>query len=367
MIPVSEPLVTREDIEAVLQVLESGWLSGEGPVVEDFETQFAAQLGSGHAVAVSSGSAALDATYSALELGPGDEVVMPTFTIISCITQIVRMGATPVLVDADPFDWNMNTLEALGAVNSRTRAVLAVHTYGLAVDLDPLAQKCSSIGIPLIEDSAEAHGLTYKGKPCGAVGDVGIFSFYANKTLTTGEGGMIVSSDAAFVERVKSLRNLGFGPERFIHKQMGWNMRLGSLQAALGISQLQRLSKSVQRKREIGAHYRERLEGIPDIQVAPQTNGYSENSYWVFGVVLGNSRPDARTVRRELQAKGVGTRPFFCPMNLQPVLQERGLFQNDRYPVAENLWQKGFYLPSGLGLSSDEIDYVCDQVEAVLR
>lgn len=367
MIPVSEPEITDADIEAVTEALRAGWISGEGPYIEAFERDFADAIGVKHAIAVCNGTAAIDVTVEALGLEPGDEVVMPAFTIISCVQQVVRMGAVPVLVDSSPDDWNMCAHDVEAALTSRTRAVLAVHTYGLTADLDTIAAACDPLGIPIIEDAAEAHGLRYKGQACGSVGFAGTFSFYSNKTLTTGEGGMVVSDDDVFARDVRLLRNLAFTPQRrFVHERLGWNLRMTSLQAALGSSQLRRLDAAVQRKREIGGIYRERLQQIPDISIAPERTDAAENSYWVVGLVLGDSHPAVDTIREGLAKQGVGTRPFFCPMHLQPVLRETGIFGEASFPVAERLWERGLYLPSGLTITDDQIHTVCDRLEEVL-
>jgi len=325
------------------------------------------KVGVKHAIAVSNGTAALDVVFQSIDIKPGDEVVMPAFTIISCALQVVRMGGIPVLVDSDPLDWNMQTGQTVDALTPRTRAVLAVHTYGLTVDLDPITSACEEREIVLIEDAAEAHGLDYKDRSCGSIWDVGTFSFYSNKTVTCGEGGMVTTNSDDLADRVRLLRNLAFNSERrFVHEHMGWNMRMGSLQAALGLSQLERLTNSIARKREIGERYRQTLEDIPDIFLAPHKTENSVNSYWVVGLILGESHPDSVEVRNRLAAAGVGSRPFFCPMHLQPVFRDMGLFEQDQHPVAERLWFRGLYLPSGLGLSNADIDLTCDTLRKVL-
>lgn len=367
MIPVSEPFINEADIKAVVTAMRGGWLSGDGPIVEEFEHDFADKVGVQHAIAVSNGSAALDAAFASIDLQPGDEVIMPAFTIISCAQQVVRMGAIPVLIDSNDDDWNMCTERVSDAVTSRTRAVLAVHTYGLAVDMGSLFDAVSGSKIRVIEDAAEAHGLQYRGRPCGSMGDIGTFSFYSNKTMTTGEGGMAVTDSVSLATKLRKLRNLAFQSERrFVHEELGWNLRMSSMQAALGRSQLARLDDLVARKREIGALYRDRLVGIPDVQIAPSVSRGALNSYWIVGLVLGESHPVAEIVRSRLASQGVGSRPFFCPMHLQPVFRKMGLFTEDRHPVSERLWSRGLYLPSGLSITADQIDQVCDSLERVL-
>jgi perosamine synthetase len=357
-IPVNEPLLDGNEKKYLLECIDSGWISSEGPFVKEFEERFAARVARTHGIAVTNGTAALDAAIDALEIGPGDEVILPAFTIISCVGQIVRAGAKPVLVDSDPITWNMDVGQIEAKITSRTRAIMIVHIYGLPVDVDSVLEIAKRHGLKVIEDAAEMHGQTYRDRPCGSFGDISVFSFYPNKHITTGEGGMVVTDDEALAQKCRSLRNLCFQPQkRFVHERLGWNLRMTNMQAALGLAQLERLDEFVARKRAMGARYTELLRDIPALQLPLPRTEYAENIYWVFGIVLGNERAvDAESVMRRLATLGVGTRPFFCPMNLQPVLLERGLFKGERYSVAERLYQKGFYLPSGLALTSVQIE-----------
>jgi perosamine synthetase len=319
-------------------------------------------------VAVCNGTAAIDAAVEALGIGAGDEVILPAFTIISCIGQIVRAGAVPVLVDGDPTTWNMDVRRIEARIGPRTRAVLAVHTYGLTVDMAPLLELCRRRGLKLIEDAAEAHGQTYHGQACGSFGDISTFSFYPNKHVTTGEGGMILTDDDDLAEQCRSLRNLCFQPQqRFVHERLGWNMRMTNLQAAVGLAQLERLDEFIARKRAMGQRYMQRLASVPGIELPARSAVGCDNHYWVFGVVLDDSVAlDARQAMARLGSLGIGTRPFFCPMHLQPVLRRMGLFKGETYPVAERLWQRGFYLPSGLAVKEVQIDQAADALKEIL-
>lgn len=368
MIPVNEPLLDGNELKYLTECIRSGWISSEGPFVADFERRFAERCGRRHAIAVCNGTAAIDAAVEALGLGPGDEVILPAFTIISCVGQIVRAGAVPVLVDGDATTWNMDVGQVEARITPRTRAVMAVHTYGLAVDMHPLLALCRKHGLKLIEDAAEAHGQTYDGRPCGGFGDISTFSFYPNKHVTTGEGGMILTDDDDLAEQCRSLRNLCFQPhQRFVHERLGWNLRMTNLQAAVGVAQLERLDEFVARKKAMGRGYMERLEGIRGIRLPARAAVGCENHYWVFGVVLDDAVDfDAREAMARLGARGVGTRPFFCPMHLQPVLRRMGLFAEDSHPVAERLWRRGFYLPSGLALAESQMDSVAAALREVL-
>jgi len=367
-IPVNTPRLDGNERKYLLECIETGWVSSEGPFVERFEREMAARVGRRHGVAVSSGSGALDAAVAALGLGPGDEVILPTFTIISCAAAVVRAGATPVVVDCDPLTWNLRTEDVAARITPRTRAVMPVHLYGLPVDMAPLLELAARHKLRVIEDAAEMHGQTCGGRPCGSFGDLSVFSFYPNKPVTTGEGGMILTDDDALAERCRSLRNLCFQKRRFVHEELGWNLRLSNLQAALGVAQLERLDDSIARKRRMGRRYTELLSGLPGLQLPLERTACAENIYWVYGLVLGDGIPfDAEEAMRRLAARGIGTRPFFWPMHQQPVFLRKGLFRGESCPNAERLARRGFYLPSGLGLADAEIERAAAAVREILR
>ncbi len=369
MIPVNEPLLDGNEKKYLLECIDTGWISSEGPFIHRFEEQFAATVGRRHAIAVANGSMALEAAMVSLDLSSGDEVLMPSFTIISCAAAIVRIGAVPVVIDADPVTWNMNVAKIEAAITPRTKAIMVVHIYGLPCDMDPILSLAARYGLRVIEDAAEMHGQTYRGQPCGSFGDISTFSFYPNKLVTTGEGGMIVTDSDALAERCRSLRNLCFMPERrFVHEQLGWNMRMSNLQAALGVAQLERLSHFIDRKRAMGTLYTKLLQGIPGIQLPLERTDYAQNIYWVYGIVLDKDVGfDAMEAMRRLGNVGIGTRPFFWPMNEQPVLHRMGFFSDTHCPVAENIARRGFYIPSGLALSENQIITVAQAVREILK
>ena len=368
MIPVNSPLLDGDESRYLQECIATGWLSSEGGFVERFERECAARVGRTHGVAVSSGTAALEIAVAALGLGPGDEVIVPTFTIISCAAAILRAGATPIFVDSDACTWNMDVDQIEPLLNRRTRAIMAVHTYGLPVEMEPVLTLARDHGLHVIEDAAEAHGLQYRGKPCGSFGDISTFSFYANKLVTTGEGGMVLTDDPAIAERCRSLRNLCFGSgRRFVHEELGWNYRMSNLQAAVGVAQLEQFDRFIQIKRAMGQRYSDRLGSLAGITRQPANTEHAENVYWVYGIALEDDLPlDAAEAMRHLAKRGIGTRPFFWPMHEQPVLKKLGLADGRARPVSERLARRGFYLPSGLGLSQAEIDTVCDEVCALL-
>ena len=368
IIPVNRPLITEADIEAVTSAMRDGWVSSDGPVVGEFERAFADYCGRQYAISVSNGSTALDLAISALDLKEGDEVIIPSFTIISCVSQVLRSGATPVFVDADPLTWCMDVESAASKITMRTKAVIAVHIYGLPVNLERLEKVCQDQGISLIEDAAEAHGLMLRNRRCGNFGAISTFSFYANKNVTSGEGGILVTDSAELAERVRSLRNLAFIPSRrFYHEELGWNYRLGSLQAALANSQLSRLSAVIQRRREIASYYREQLGGEELLRLAPSRVEYAQNDYWVFGLVVdGKLRGKRELIVRELADRGIATRPFFYPLHKQPIVL-RYHQADELLPVAEDLGNNGFYLPNYLDITESELEYVSQSVLAIIK
>ena len=368
-IPVNIPLVNGNEKKYLNECIDTGWISSEGPFVNQFEDQFASRVQRNFAVAVSSGTAALDVAVEALRIGSGDEVIIPAFTIISCIGQVIRSGATPVLVDCDPLTWNMDINKVEEKITENTKAIMVVHIFGLPVDIEPLLEIAKNNNIKIIEDAAEMLGQTYNEKPCGSFGDISTFSFYPNKLITTGEGGMLVTNDEQLADDCRSLRNLCFQPKkRFVHERLGWNYRMTNLQAALGLAQLERLDEFVQRKRSMGKNYTQGLRMLNEVQLPLEKTDYAENIYWVFGLVLDDSIGfGAEEAMKMLGEKGIGCRPFFCPMNQQPVLREMGFFLNESYPVAERLYKQGFYVPSGMALTSEHINHVTKKLIEVLK
>lgn len=368
-VPVNEPLLNGNEEKYLVECIRTGWISSEGPFVSRFETEFAAKVGRKYGVAVCNGSVALDAAMLALNLEPGDEVILPSFTIISCAAAIVRAGAVPVVVDSDPLTWNVDVTRIEERITARTRAIMVVHIYGLPVDMQPVMEIAKRHGLKIVEDAAEMHGQTYRGQPCGSFGDLSTFSFYPNKHVTAGEGGMIVTDDAALAQRCRSLRNLCFKPEqRFIHDELGFNFRMTNLQAALGVAQLERLDDFVKIKRRMGARYSELLKGIRGIQLPLTRTEYADSIYWVYGLVLDDDVPfDAKEAMARLGNAGVGTRPFFWPMHEQPVFLKSGLFRGEKCPVAERLARRGFYVPSGMALTDAQMDHVAAAVRDLLR
>ena len=367
LIPVNEPVLDGNERKYLNECIDTGWISSEGPFIREFESRFAQRVGRRHGIAVCNGSAALDAAVAALDIGPGDEVILPTFTIISCAAAVSRPGATPVVVDCDARTWNMDVAAIEERITPRTRAIMPVHIYGLPVDMDPLMEIAERRGLHVIEDAAEMIGQTYRDRPCGSFGTISTFSFYPNKHVTTGEGGMIVTDDDSLAERCRGLRNLAMkAPRRFVHDEIGWNFRMTNMQAAIGLAQLERLDEFVARKRHIFERYTSLLSDIPGLELPVACTDYAVNINWVYGIVLADSIGfDAEEAMKRLARKMIATRPFFWPMHEQPVYRRAGLFANERYPNAERIARRGFYLPSGLALTDDQIDRVSEAMHEV--
>ena len=361
-IPVNEPSLNGNEKRYLEECIETSWISSEGPFVKQFENDFSARMNRSFGISVVNGSVALDIAVAALDIGPGDEVIIPTFTIISCAAAIVRAGAKPVLVDCDINTWNMDVNQVQQKISDRTKAIMVVHIYGLPVDLNPILDLAKKHNLYIIEDAAEVIGQTYYDKPCGSFGDISTFSFYPNKHITTGEGGMVLTNDPEIAEKCRAKRNLCFKREqRFLHDELGWNYRFSNIQAAIGVAQLEKLDSSIIRKREIGKRYLKNLKGINNIQIPVLETDYAENIFWVFGILLEDDKfEDAKAVMQALKNKNIGTRPFFWPMHEQPVFHKMGLFQNESYPNSEKIARQGFYIPSGLAITDDQIDIVSD-------
>jgi len=377
MIAVNEPLLGERELEYVTECIKTGWISSAGHFIEEFEEKWAAYCGMAHGVAVSNGTTALQVAVGCLDFDPGDEVIMPTFTIISCALAILENGGIPVLVDCDPRTWCMDVLQVEARITPRTRAIMPVHIYGHPVDMDPLISLADKYHLEIVEDAAEVHGAEYLSgrfgddpvwKRCGGMSDISTFSFFANKLITTGEGGMVLTNNAQYAEKARSLRNLCFRSDRrFYHTELGYNFRLTNLQAALGLAQMERFAHIIEKKRWMGAAYTERLKDIEVLQL-PVEEPWARQVYWMYSVVLDESSGmDAVKFARRLQDMGIQTRPFFLGMHEQPVFHDRGLFLNEHYPVAERIARQGLYLPSGLALTEDQLDEVCKAVHQILK
>ena len=367
-IPVNEPLLNGNEKKYLCECIDTGWISSEGPFVKDFEKKFSGTINRKYGIAVSSGTAALEVAAQAIGICEGDEVIMPTFTIISCAIAVTKLGAIPVLVDSNIYTWNMNVDEIEAKITARTKAIIMVHLYGLPAEVDKILELAKKYNLKIIEDAAEMHGQTYYGKPCGSFGDISIFSFYPNKHITTGEGGMVVTDNEELAERCRLIRNLCFRKDvRYIHDEISDNYRFTNLQAAVGLAQLERLDEFVIKKREMGKYYTKNLKNIDGLILPIERTEYADNIYWVYGLVLQKDIQVAnKTVQKLLAEEGVASRTFFWCMHEQPVFQKKRLFQGETYSNAEYLARKGFYIPSGLAISRDQMDKVISGVQKVM-
>lgn len=362
MIPVNTPLLNGNEKKYLLECIDTGWISSEGPFVKRFENDMASYIGRQYGVAVSSGSAALDVAVRALKLKKGSEVIVPTFTIISPVQSIINEGLLPVLVDSNLKTWNMDVSQIEAKITSKTKAIIVVHIYGLPVDMNPILELAKKYDLKIIEDAAEVHGLTYNGEKCGSFGDISIFSFYPNKHITSGEGGMLLTDDATLAQRCQTLKNLCFKPgRRFVHEELGWNYRMTNMQAAIGVAQLEKIDAIIKRKREIGERYNKNLEELKNLQLPLKSTDYGENIYWVYGL-LAESENQSSMIQQELGKLKIGTRPFFWCMHEQPIFNNKDMFLKESYPNAEQMARNGFYIPSGLAITNDEIDIVSSEL-----
>lgn len=368
-IPVNEPLLNGNEKKYLCECIDTGWISSEGPFVKEFEQKMSTTVNRKYGIAVSNGTAALEVAVQALGIKEGDEVIMPTFTIISCAMAVTKAGAVPVLVDSDFYTWNMNVEDIEAKITSRTKAIMIVHLYGLPAEVNKILALAKKYNLNVIEDAAEMHGQTYNGKPCGSFGDISTFSFYPNKHITTGEGGMVVTDDEELAERCRMLRNLCFRKDvRYVHDEISDNYRFTNLQAAVGLAQLERLDEFVWKKRQMGKYYMEKLREIKGLMLPVEKTDYANNIYWVYGIVLDkNIKVDNRIIQKLLAEEGIGSRAFFWCMHEQPVYQKRGLFSGEIYPNAEYLARKGFYIPSGLALTKEQMERVVAGVKNVMR
>ena len=367
-IPVNKPLLKKIDAKSVSLAVKSGWVSA-GPKITEFEKKFAKYTNRKYASCVSSGSAALEIAIKSLNIGYGDEVITPAFSIISNSNAIIKNLAKPILVDTDLSTWNIDIKQLEKKISSKTKALMLPHIYGFPNDMDKILKICRLHKLYLIEDASEMIGQKYKKKACGSFGHVSTFSFYANKHITTGEGGMIVTNDKKIHNKINELKNLSFGKKnRFNHDDIGWNYRFTNLQAALGLSQLNRIKQIVLKKIQIGQFYYDNLINNDNIIIQPKKLSYAKNIYWVFGILLKtNTKYKLNEIRKKLKNKNIETRPFFWPMNKQFIYNKMGLFRKEKYPVAEYLAKNGFYIPSGLGITKKEQIYIVKQINSIIK
>lgn len=368
MIPVFEPAVAESDIEGVVAALRRGEISGSfGESIPRFEDEFASYVGAAHGVAVTSGTTALQLAVVAAGIGDGDEVLISASTNIATALACVHAGAIPVPVDSEEATWNLDLDLAESMITARTRAIMPVHLFGHPVDMEAVEQLAERHGLLVIDDAAEAHGAEVRGRRIGSFGAMTCWSFYANKIITTGEGGMVTTSDGELAARMRSLRNLAYGRvHRLVHEAVGFNFRMTGYQAAFGISQLARIDETLAAKRRLAGTYDELLEPVTGV-IRPREAPWARHVHWMYGVVLADDVPRTREeVSARMRERGVDTRNFFCPMNLQPALQRTPAFRQSSCPVAERLWERGLYLPSTPSLDPAAVERVVEALSEAI-
>jgi perosamine synthetase len=371
MITVNKPLLLGNEKKYLLNCIKTGWISSEGPYVKKFEKKFASFINRKFSATVSNGSVALEIALRALKLKKGSEVILPTFTIISCCNAIINAGLKPVLVDCSRTTWNMDVEEVQKKITKNTSAIMIVHIYGITTDVSKILKLAKLKKLKVIEDASEMHGQKYKSKLCGSFGDVSTFSFYVNKHITTGEGGMILTDKNKIYEEVLKLKNLYFGKgiNRFKHNEIGWNQRFTNIQAAIGLAQLERINQIIKKKIFIGKYYTKKLSILSDKLELPLASiEYCNNIYWVYGLVIKEHiKTSANSIINILRKKNIECRPFFYPMHLQPVYRKMKIFKKINYPVSEIISKKGFYIPSGLGITQKEQNKVINTLLKVFQ
>ena len=359
-IPAARPDLDETELENVKDAVASGWVSSKGPFIEEFEIEFSKYIGAEHGIAASNGTVALHLALTALGIGPGHEVLVPSLTFIAAANAVTYTGARPVFVESHPEYWCMDPEAVKKSITDKTKAVLLVHLYGHPCDLDPILEVARERKLLIIEDCAEAHGAEYNGKRVGSFADVSCFSFYGNKIITTGEGGMCLTNSRGLAEKMRILRDHGMNPtRRYWHDVIGFNYRMTNLQAALGVAQLKKIDRLVERKREIAKNYRELLAQAADIVQPPEMH-WAKNVYWFYSVLLNPKVRDS--VMTHLDQEGIETRPFFYPIHTLPPYRH-GL----KLPVAEELSARGLNLPSGPKILDDEIQYVASALKTALK
>lgn len=372
-VAVNIPTFNGNEKKYLMDCIDTGWISSAGAYIQKFEDGMANYVGQKYGVAVCNGTAALEVAVLALNLEKGSEVIIPDFTIISCVQAVVKAGLVPVMVDCERDTWNMDVSKIESLITSKTKAIMAVHIYGLPVDMDPIIELSKKYGLYIIEDVAEAHGLTYKGRMCGSMSDVCAFSFFPNKHIVCGEGGMVLTSNDAIYKRACGVRNLFFDSERkYIHSEFGSNFRMTNMQAAIGLAQLEKINDTVIRKREIGKRYQEELAGIDLFQLPKESTDFADNIYWVFGMVIKDPKVSADDVMKKLGEYGIGTRHFFYPMHKQPALLKENccnseMIKEENFVNSNYIAEHGFYIPSGLGMTYEEQTYVIEIIKKLYK
>jgi len=364
MIPVCEPKLGEKELENVIDCIKINWISSKGKYITEFEEKFSRYCGAKYGIATSNGTTALHLALASAGIKPGDEVIIPTFTMIATANSVTYTGAKFTLVDSEPEHWTMDVSKIEEKITPRTKAIMIMHTYGHPCAMDPILDIARDHDLLVIEDAAEAHGAEYKGRKTGGLGDMGCFSFYANKIITTGEGGMVVTNNEEFAERARLLRDQAFEKEkRFLHRYLGFNYRMTNLQAAVGVAQFEHIDEFVETRRRNAHMYNSLLSEVEGI-ATPREAEWAKNVYWMYTILVEDSFGVSRDeLMARLKEEGIGTRRAFYPIHVQPLYEER--FKGQKYPVSDELSRKGFYLPSGNTLTKEQIEKVVESIKSI--
>lgn len=367
MISVNEPLLDGNEKKYVTECIDTAWISSAGEFINRFEETWSEYCGMKHGISVCNGTIALELAVEALDLPKGSEIILPSFTIISCAQAITKAGCIPVTVDCDPDTWCMDVTQIERLITKKTKAIMPVHIYGHPVEMDPVFEIAKKYSLLIIEDAAEVHGAEYNGRKCGGLGDISCFSFFANKIITTGEGGMILTNSDQLSEKLRSYRNLCFQKERrFFHDHIGHNFRFTNLQAAIGLAQIEKIDKIINRKLKMAAMYKDGLSDLP-LQL-PVEKQWAKNVYWMYGIVVDMATGfNAKQIADILFEKGIMTRPFFVGIHEQPVFKKMGLFKDLTLPITEYISRQGFYLPSGQAITDEQIATVIKHLRSIFK
>ena len=365
-ISVCEPFVGAQERRNVVDCWRTNWISSRGEYIEKYERSFADFCGLKYAIATTSGTSALHLSLLALNINSGDEIIVPTFTMAATIFSILYVGAKPVLVDSEPDTFNIDPNKIERLITKKTRAILAVHLYGHPCEMNCLVDIARRNRLFLIEDAAEAHGAEYGGRKVGTFGIISAFSFYANKIITTGEGGMVVTDNKKLAKRVAVLKDMAFNPrKRFIHNYLGYNYRMTNIQAAIGLAQMKKINEFIERRRRNAVRYGQLLKDIPGITL-PVERANVKNVYWMYAILVNKEFGMSKDLlRQRLKVNGIETRDFFIPTHKQPFFRKLGIFVKEDFPIADGISKKGAYLPSGTGLKIDEIVYIVTQIKKI--
>jgi perosamine synthetase len=369
-IPVAQPILTKNAKKYLLDCVDSGWLSSIGPYVGRFENNFAKYIGVSHGIATNSGTSAIHLALASLDIKPNDEVILPALTMIATVLPILYLGATPILVDSETQTGNIDVKKVEKKITKKTKAIIIVHLHGHPVEMDTVLTLVKKYNIKLIEDAAEAHGAEYKGKKVGSFGDIGCFSFYGNKIITTGEGGMCLTNNKSLAKKIRDLGDIDRHHTRhFYHDKIAYTYRMSNLQAAVGLSQLENIKIFIEKKRRIAFQYNKHLTPNSYHLTShyfdlPLELTYAKSVYWQYGILIKkNSFGNSVQLAKYLEKLGIETRPFFLPMHKQPALLKHNLFKGEKYPVAESLSRTGLCLPSALTMTDDQIEFVSNNVK----